>query len=145
LPLLPPAWFYSKNDAREEGPRSNALPLTILTADTVNAAPSYYGRGMTFANVCTLGTLRGKRDELVRHLTQRGDTLRQIGCLAYEVGVNDDDPDTVFVVELWESEKAHQSSLALPEVQASIAVARPLLSGSFGGFRFNVVGSPLCD
>ena len=81
----------------------------------------------------------------MRHLTRRSETLRQIGCLAYEVGVNDDDPDSVFVVELWESEEAHQSSLALPEVQASIAAARPLLSGAFGGFRFNVVGSPLRD
>jgi quinol monooxygenase YgiN len=99
---------------------------------------------MTFANVGTLGAVSGKRDELVRHLTERSETLRQIGCLAYEVGVNDD-PDTVFVVELWESEEAHRSSLALPEVQASITVARPLLSGTFGGFRFNVVGSPLRD
>jgi quinol monooxygenase YgiN len=100
---------------------------------------------MTFANVGTLGAVSGKRDELVRHLTQRSETLRQIGCLAYEVGVNDDDPDTVFVVELWESEEAHQSSLALPEVQASITAARPLLSGTFGGFRFEVAGSPLRD
>ncbi|MBT2531387.1 antibiotic biosynthesis monooxygenase [Arthrobacter sp. ISL-48] len=100
---------------------------------------------MTFANVGTLGAVSGKRDELVEHLTQRSETLRQIGCLAYEVGVNDDDPDTVFVVELWDSAEAHRSSLALPEVQASIAAARPLLSGTFGGFRFNVVGSPLRD
>jgi quinol monooxygenase YgiN len=100
---------------------------------------------MTFANAGTLGVVSGKRDELVAHLTQRSDTLKQIGCLAYEVGVSDDDLDTVFVVELWESAEAHQASLALPEVQAAIAVARPFLSGAFGGFRFNVVGSPLRD
>ena len=100
---------------------------------------------MTFANAGTLGVVSGKRDELVAHLTQRSDTLKQIGCPAYEVGVSDDDLDTVFVVELWESAEAHQASLALPEVQAAIAVARPLLSGAFGGFRFNVVGSPLRD
>ena len=100
---------------------------------------------MTFANAGTLGVVPGKRDELVAHLTQRSNTLKQIGCLAYEVGVSDDDLDTVFVVELWESAEAHQASLALPEIQAAIAVARPLLSGAFGGFRFNVVGSPLRD
>ncbi|GAA4655934.1 putative quinol monooxygenase [Arthrobacter cryoconiti] len=100
---------------------------------------------MTFANAGTLGVVPGKRDELVAHLTKRSDTLKQIGCLAYEVGVSDDDPDTVFVMELWESAEAHQSSLTLPEVQAAIAAARPLLSGAFGGFRFNVVGSPLRD
>lgn len=101
--------------------------------------------GMTFANVGTLGALPGKRDELVAHLTQRSEHLEQNGCLAYEVGVHDDEPDTVFVVELWENAAAHQASLALPEVQASIAAARPLLSGEFGGFRFDVVGSPLRD
>jgi len=100
---------------------------------------------MTFANVGTLGALPGKRDELVAHLTQRSDTLRAIGCLAYEVGVNDEQPDTVFVVELWESADAHRGSLELPEVRESIAQARPLLSGEFGGFRFDVVGSPLRD
>lgn len=100
---------------------------------------------MTFANVGTLGTLPGKRDELIAHLTRRSDALRGVGCLAYEVGANDDEPDTVFVVELWESAAAHQASLALDEVQASIAAARPLLSGVFGGFKFDVVGSPLRD
>jgi quinol monooxygenase YgiN len=100
---------------------------------------------MTFANVGTLGAVKGKRDELVAQLIQRSDLLTQIGCLLYEVGVNDDEPDTVFVVELWESRTAHQSSLTIPDVQASIAAARPLLSGAFGGFRFEVVGSPLRD
>lgn len=100
---------------------------------------------MTFANAGTLGVVPGKRDELVAHLTQRNDTLKEIGCLAYEVGVSDDDLDTVLVVELWKSAEAHHASLALPEVHAPIAAARPLLSGAFGGFRFNVVGSPLRD
>ena len=100
---------------------------------------------MTFANVGKLGVAPGKRDELVAHLTKRSDTLKHIGCLAYEVGIGDDDLETVFVVELWEGVEAHQSSLALPEVQAAIAAARALLSGVFGGFHFNVLGSPLRD
>lgn len=102
-----------------------------------------YSPNMTFANVGTLGAVPGKRDELVAHLTARNSALQPAGCLAYEVGVSDDEPDTVFVVELWESAESHQSSLELPEVQAAIAAARPLLSGAFGGFRFEVAGSPL--
>ena len=98
---------------------------------------------MTFANIGTLGTLPGRRDELVAHLTNYSAALASSGCLLYEVGTNDDQPDTVFVAELWESVDAHQASLALPDVQASIAAARPLLSGEFGGYRFDVVGSPL--
>lgn len=100
---------------------------------------------MTFANVGTLGAVPGKRDELVAHLARRSDVLDSIGCLAYEVGVDDGNPDTVYVIELWVSEAAHRDSLALPEVQAAIASARPLLSGEFGGLRFDVVGSPLRD
>lgn len=100
---------------------------------------------MTFANAGTLGVVAGRRDELVAHLIERNDALRGIGCLAYEVGVNDDEPDTVFVVELWQSQEAHRASLSLPQVQAAIALARPLLTGEFGGFRFTVTGSPLRD
>ncbi|WP_109211452.1 MULTISPECIES: putative quinol monooxygenase [Microbacterium] len=100
---------------------------------------------MVFANAGTLGTVPGKRDALVAHLTRRSDLLVENGCLMYEVGRNDEEPDTVFVIELWESAAAHQASLALPEVRASIDEARPLLSGEFGGFRFEVAGSPLRD
>jgi len=100
---------------------------------------------MTYANVGTLGAAPGKRDELVAHLTQRSPELADVGCLLYEVGVSDDRPDTVFVVELWTSAEAHRASLQLPAAQASIAAARPLLSGEFDGFDFTVVGSPLRD
>lgn len=100
---------------------------------------------MFFANLGTLGSVAGGRDELVSHLTKRSDLLKEVGCLLYEVGVNDDEPETVFVMELWESAAAHQASLGLPEVKASIEQARPLLSGKVAGFGFDVVGSPLRD
>ena len=100
---------------------------------------------MVFANTGTLGTVDGRREELVSILTRRNDALREAGCLAYEVGVNDDEPNTVFVVELWESAEAHRASLELAAVREAIAEARPLLTGEFGGFRFEVTGSPLRD
>ena len=100
---------------------------------------------MTFVNAGTLGTIAGHRDEFVAILTRRNDLLRELGCHLYEVGVSDDAPDTVFVVEIWESTEAHRRSLEHPDVQASITAARPILSGEFGGFRFDVVGSPLRD
>ena len=100
---------------------------------------------MVFANAGTLGAAPGQRDALVAHLTRRNPALAEVGCLAYEVGTNDDEPNTVYVVELWESADAHRASLSLPAVQALIAEARPLLSGAFGGFQFEVAGSPLRD
>lgn len=100
---------------------------------------------MTFANVGTIGTLPDKRDELVAHLTARSDLLTTLGCHLYEVGVNDQQPNTVFVMELWESADAHRASLQQQEIQKSIAQARPWLSGELGGFQFAVMGSPLHD
>ncbi|MFJ4160699.1 putative quinol monooxygenase [Microbacterium testaceum] len=100
---------------------------------------------MTFVNAGILGTEPGRRDDLVGILTRRNDTLRELGCELYDVGVNDDESDTVFVVEVWRDAAAHRESLQHPAVQAAIAEARPLLNGEFGGFRFDVVGSPLRD
>ena len=100
---------------------------------------------MTFVNAGTLGTIAGHRDELVATLTQRNDFMRELGCCLYEVGINAEAPDTVFVVEVWDSQEAHRRSLENLEVQASIAAARPILSGEFGGFQFDVIGSPLRD
>jgi len=115
------------------------MPMTArVTLDQVDILIA-----MTFANVGTLGTLPDKRDKLVAHLTARSDLLATLGCQLYEVGVNDEQPNTVFVMELWESADAHRASLQRPEVQESIARARPWLSGEFGGFQFAVKGSPL--
>lgn len=98
---------------------------------------------MTFATCGTLGVKPGKREEVVAILTRPNLGDEAIGCLLYEVGVNDDEPDTVFVMELWESAEAHQRSLQLESVRAAIAEAMPLLSGEMTGHRFTVVGSPL--
>ncbi|MBF0671770.1 MAG: antibiotic biosynthesis monooxygenase [Salinibacterium sp.] len=100
---------------------------------------------MTFANVGTLGVKPGKRDEVVAILTRRSSELSEVGCLLYEVGVNDDEPDTVYAAELWTSAEAHRASLRLDSVRAAIAEAMPLLSGEMGGSQFTVVGSPLRD
>lgn len=98
-----------------------------------------------FANVGTLGVQSGKRDELVAILTRRSPELEESGCLLYEVGVSEDEPDTVFVAELWTSAEAHQASLQLDSVRSAIAEAMPLLSGQMGGYQFTVSGSPLRD
>jgi quinol monooxygenase YgiN len=98
---------------------------------------------MTFANVGSLGTKPGQRDAVVAILLRPMPGLKEAGCLLYEVGINDDAPDTVFVCELWESPEAHRASLQLDSVRAAIAEAMPLLSGEMGGNQFRVLGSPL--
>ncbi len=98
---------------------------------------------MTFANVGVLGVKPGHRDDVVAILSRPNLGNGDIGCLLYEVGVNDEHPDMVFVMELWESPEAHHASLQLDEVRAAIAEAMPYLSGEMSGNSFTVVGSPL--
>lgn len=98
---------------------------------------------MTFANVGSLETKPGQRDAVLSILVRPMAGLKEAGCLLYEVGVNDAVPDTVFVCELWESQKAHRASLGLESVQAAIEEAMPLLTGEMGGNQFTVLGSPL--
>ena len=83
------------------------------------------------------------RDTVVGLLSRPNTDLADAGCLLYEVGVNHDHPDVVFVSELWTSRDAHQASLLLPSVQASIARALPLMNGESTGHSFEVSGSPL--
>jgi quinol monooxygenase YgiN len=101
---------------------------------------------MTFASFGTLGVMPGQRDAVVELLTRSNSEIAgEAGCLLYEVGVNDDEPDAVFVIELWTSAEAHQASLRMESVRAAITEAMPLLSGHMSGSRFSVVGSPLRD
>lgn len=98
---------------------------------------------MTYAQTGSLGVKPGQRDAVVAILTRPSQDLAEAGCLAYEVGIADDDPDTIHVSELWTSAEAHQASLQLDSVRAAIAEAMPLLSGEMSGTGFTVIGSPL--
>lgn len=100
---------------------------------------------MTFATIGTLGAQPGRQADLITILTRRNTELSEAGCLLYEVGASDTEPDTVVVAELWTSAQAHQASLQLPSVRAAIAEAMPLLTGAMSGHRFEVQGSPLRD
>lgn len=98
---------------------------------------------MTYANYGRIGAASGQRDTLVAILTRPSPELAELGCLLYEVGVSDDDPDGIHIVELWTTQEAHQQSLQLESVQASIKEAMPLISGAPAGHGFTVVGSPV--
>lgn len=98
---------------------------------------------MTFANVGTLQAHPGKAGDVVAILVDPAADLGSHGCLQYDVGISQDDPDTVVVVERWESADAHAASLSIPQVQEAIRTAMPLLTGQMSGFRFEVQGSPL--
>ncbi|HRD26970.1 MAG TPA: putative quinol monooxygenase [Caulobacter sp.] len=74
----------------------------------------------------------GKRDELIGYLL--AGTGAMPGCLLYVVARDPTDADAVWINEIWASRQHHADSLKLPEVQAAIARARPIIAG-FGPER----------
>jgi quinol monooxygenase YgiN len=90
-----------------------------------------------------LGSMRtrpGHRDDVVAILTRSSDGLRSAGCELYLVGVADDEPDRIWVTEMWQSKQHHDDSLQLPETKQAIATAMPMLTGEFDGHELLMVG-----
>jgi quinol monooxygenase YgiN len=88
----------------------------------------------------TMRTQPGRRDDVVALLLRDVDELRPAGCRVYAVATNDDEPDLVYVYEVWDSKAHHADSLQLPSVKAAIAEAMPMLTGEFDGVELDVVG-----
>jgi quinol monooxygenase YgiN len=88
----------------------------------------------------TMRAKPGHRDEVVAVLLGGQSELADIGCRSYLVGVNDAEPDLIYVTEVWDSKQAHDDSLALPSVKAAIAAALPMLTGEFSTAEFTIRG-----
>lgn len=69
----------------------------------------------------------GKRDELIAIM--KGGTAKMPGCLSYVIATDPGNANAIWITEVWDDEASHKASLALPQVQATIAKARPLIAG----------------
>jgi quinol monooxygenase YgiN len=78
----------------------------------------------------------GKRDELLDILLDATGALP--GCLNYIVARDPADTTAIWVTEVWTDAASHKASLAMPDVQAAIAKARPLIAG----FEFQIETAP---
>src|SRR5688572_1439007 len=56
-------------------------------------------------------------------------TTAMPGCLSYVIAHDPDDPDALWITEVWDNKESHAASLALPAVKAAIANGRPLIAG----------------
>ena len=71
----------------------------------------------------------GKRDELVQYLLQAAALLKRTpGCVHYVVSTSDE-PDAVWVSEVWSNKEAHDTSLEPEDLRTLIQQARPLIAG----------------
>lgn len=62
----------------------------------------------------------GQRDALLDILTKTADDGMP-GCLMYLISTANDDPDGLWVTEIWQSQADHRASLDLDSVKALIA------------------------
>jgi quinol monooxygenase YgiN len=95
---------------------------------------------MAYGYIGTMKTTAGHRDDVVAILLRGVDGLRAAGCHLYVVSVSDDEADTIWVTEVWESKEHHDASLRLPETRAAIGAAMPMLTGEFTSRELSVAG-----
>lgn len=69
----------------------------------------------------------GKRDELAAILTES--TGEMPGCLSYIIALDTANADALWITEAWQDKESHAASLQLPQVQAAIGRAKPIIAG----------------
>ncbi len=75
-------------------------------------------------------TKAGEQENLVGILLEAAKSLQDLeDCELYLVSISDEEPDAVFVYEVWNSEQAHQASLSLEATQKLIQRAKPIITG----------------
>ncbi|MFK7694878.1 putative quinol monooxygenase [Paenibacillus sp. HJGM_3] len=75
----------------------------------------------------------GQRDALAAMLLESAAELGSFeGCLLYVISVPEEDPDSIWITEVWTDAAAHAASLQLESVKATIARARPMIAGMEG-------------
>ena len=85
------------------------------------------GGGQMYGMIGKIAAKPGQRAALLKLLLQGSADMP--GCLSYIVAEDIGDPDAIWVTEVWDSEASHKASLQLPQVNAAIKAAMPLIAG----------------
>ncbi len=91
-----------------------------------------------FGMLGRMKAVAGQRDALLAILLDSSAAMP--GCLSYIVAKDLADPDAIWITEAWDSKASHDASLKLPQVQAAIAKARPLIAGFDSSAQTQPVG-----
>lgn len=84
---------------------------------------------MTYGLLNKLTAKPGKRDEVIGILLESGKLMDDPACLMYMVSEAVDDPNVIYVTDLWTSKQRHQKALRKPELRPYVEKAMPLLEG----------------
>ena len=82
---------------------------------------------------CVYGKLtakEGKAQELAAYMQEVVKEMQALDtCFCYILGERADEPNSIYIYEVWESEQAQNDSLTLEVFQNLIAKARPIIAG----------------
>jgi quinol monooxygenase YgiN len=82
-----------------------------------------------FGLMASMSAQPGQRDALVSLLLEAVAVLETLpDCELWIVSTSSDDPDAVWVSEVWRSQADHAASLANERIQAIIGRGRPLIA-----------------
>ncbi|MDN4494354.1 putative quinol monooxygenase [Ureibacillus aquaedulcis] len=74
--------------------------------------------------------LAGEQNIMVNILLEAAESMADLEeCEIYLVNIADNEPDSVYVYEVWSNEEAHQASLTLEATQKLIQRAKPIITG----------------
>lgn len=93
-----------------------------------------------FAMFGKLTAISGKRQELAGMMLASSETLSGMeGCIYYVIHEAEDEPDVLWITELWETKEAHAASLQNEQVRELIGRCRPLIAEA-GGIKVKPLG-----
>src|SRR5918995_2024748 len=86
---------------------------------------------MEFALLNRLTAKPGQRDRVVEILLESGKLFDDNpACKLYLVAESGEDPNLIWVADLWTSEQAHAEALKAPELRPFVEECMPLLEGT---------------
>ena len=103
----------------------------VVGASCTACVPRNLGRTtegvLMYGLIGKMTAVEGQRDALAAILITG---LRDMpGNLSYIVAVAPEDPNALWITEVWTDAEAHKASLSLPSVQDAIGKGRPLIAG----------------
>jgi quinol monooxygenase YgiN len=87
--------------------------------------------------IAQINCVDGKRDELVDIL--RKGTASMPGCQSYVIAYDSNNPNAIWITEVWDTKESHAASLNLPDVQSAISQGQTMILG----FGSRVETSPI--